>query len=47
MTAGGWIFMGAAWTISTGLVVWCYARLLRGGGRLPSADEHDRPRDPL
>lgn len=29
MTAGGWIFMGLAWAAATGLVVWCYARILR------------------
>lgn len=29
MTAGGWAFMGAAWTVVTVLVVWCYARIVR------------------
>jgi hypothetical protein len=28
VTAGGWVFMGVAWTVVTGLVAWCYARLL-------------------
>jgi hypothetical protein len=29
VTAGGWIFMGVAWALATGVVVWCYVRLLR------------------
>lgn len=33
MTTGGWVFMGLGWAASTGLVVWCYARLLRGDGK--------------
>jgi len=28
VSAGGWIFMGVAWAAATGLVVWCYARIV-------------------
>jgi len=29
MTRAGWIFMAIAWVGATGLVTWCYAKLLR------------------
>lgn len=29
MTIGGWIFLGCAWSIVTGLAVFCIAKTLR------------------
>jgi hypothetical protein len=36
------IFMLTAWTVVLGITVWCYARLLRGGGK---KDEGAAPPD--
>ena len=30
ITMTGWLFMGSAWVFVTGLVVWCFAKVLRG-----------------
>lgn len=34
MTLAGWLFMGSAWAIVTGLLVYTFGRLLFGESRL-------------
>jgi len=29
LTAGGWLFLGCAWTAIIGLNVWCFRRIFR------------------
>jgi hypothetical protein len=38
MTPLGWLFMGTAWAVVGGLVVYCFGRLLRHDG----ASRHGR-----
>ena len=30
MTGAGYLFMGLAWTVITGLTIFCYKKILRG-----------------
>lgn len=31
MSTGGWVLLGLAWMLVTGLALWCFARVIWGG----------------